>query len=67
MDLFQNPNDRIDQVEKDEERRVAEVDRLEEEKKPAEEPEAEQPNAEEPNAEEPSNERLQPPSPDQPR
>jgi rubrerythrin len=62
MDIFQDPSERIDRVEKEEERHVEEVDRLEQEKRPAEEPDAEQPNSEEP-----SNEGLQPPSSDQAR
>jgi hypothetical protein len=39
MDIFQNPNQRIDQAEKDEERKVDEKDRLERERQPVEEPE----------------------------
>jgi hypothetical protein len=62
MDIFQDPSERIDRVEKEEERHVEERDRLEEERRQAEEPEAE-----EPKAEQPSNERLQPPSADQNR
>jgi hypothetical protein len=41
MDIFQNPNQRIDQAEKDEERKVDEMDRLERERQPVEEPEDE--------------------------
>jgi rubrerythrin len=62
MDIFQDPSERIDRVEKEEERHVEELDRLEQEKRLAEEPDAEQPNSEEP-----SNEGLQPPSSDQAR
>ncbi len=62
MDIFQDPSERIDRVEKEEERHVEELDRLDQEKRPAEEPDAEQPNADEP-----VNERQQPPSSDQAR
>jgi rubrerythrin len=62
MDIFQDPSERIDRVEKEEERHVEEVDRLDQEKPPAEEPDAEQPNAEES-----SNEGLEPPRSDQDR
>jgi rubrerythrin len=47
MDIFQDPSERIDRVEKEEERHVEELDRLEEEKRPAEQPEADEPKTDE--------------------
>ncbi len=43
MDIFQDPSERIDRVEKEEERHVEELDRLEQEKQPAGEPDADEP------------------------